>query len=83
MNHTMREIQGTNAAIRKHNVFKRLTDTEVGLNEHISKCLPVFGTDVRHDVLVEEFEDERDAIGKHQVLSHIFKLSETQKTSCS
>ncbi len=83
MNRTMREIQGTDAAIRKHNTFKKLTDTEVGLNEHIFTCIPVFGTDVRHDVLVEEFEDERDAIGKHQVLCHIFKLSETQNMSSS
>lgn len=49
-------------------------DTGVGLIQHRSKGLPVFGTDVRHDVLVEEFEDEGDAVGKHQVLSHIFKL---------
>lgn len=54
--------------------FKQITDTGVGSNEHKSKCLPVFGTDVRHNVLVEEFEDEGDAVGKHQVLSHIIKL---------
>lgn len=75
MNHTMWEIQGTNAGIRKHNMLKRNSDTGVGLNENRSKCIPVFGTDVRHNVLVEEFEDEGDAVGKHQMLSHIFKLS--------
>lgn len=79
MNHTMRKIQSTNAAIGKHNRFKRLADTDVDSNEHISKYLPVFGTDIRHNVLVEEFEDERYAVGKHQMLSHIFKLSETNK----
>jgi len=34
---------------------KQITDTGVDLNERRSKCLPVFGTDVRHNVLVEEF----------------------------
>lgn len=27
--------------------------------------LPVFGTNVRHDVLVEELENEWDTVGKH------------------
>lgn len=53
------------------------------MNENRSKCLPVFGTDVRHNVLVEEFEDEGDAVGKHQMLSHIFKLSGTGKKTFS
>lgn len=37
-------------------------------------AVPVFGSDVRHDVLVEEFQDQRDAVGKHQVLGHVLKL---------
>jgi len=35
---------------------------------------PVLSRDVRHDVLVEELEYERDAVGKHQVLGHELKL---------
>lgn len=35
---------------------------------------PVLGSDVGHDVLIEELEDERDAVGKHQVLGHVLKL---------
>lgn len=38
--------------------------------------LPVFGTDVGHDVLVEELEDEWDTVGKHQVLGDDLKLQE-------
>lgn len=38
--------------------------------------LPVLGADVGHDVLVEELEDERDAVGEHQVLRDDLKLSE-------
>lgn len=36
--------------------------------------VPILSCDVRHDVLVEELQDERDAVGKHQVLSHVLKL---------
>lgn len=36
--------------------------------------LPVFSCDVRHDVLVEELQNKGDAIGKHQVLSHVLEL---------
>lgn len=38
--------------------------------------LPVFGTDIGHDVLVEELEDEWDTVGKDQVLGDNFKLQE-------
>lgn len=38
------------------------------------RILPVFGTDVRHDVLVKELEDEWDTVGKHQVLGDNLKL---------
>lgn len=44
------------------------------------RSLPVFSTDVRHDVLVEELEDERDAVGKYQMLGHILKLCRTKET---
>lgn len=40
--------------------------------------LPVFGTDIRHDVLVEELEDERDAVGKHQMLGDDLKLEKEE-----
>lgn len=30
----------------------------------------VFGSDIGHDVLVEELQDQRDAVGKHQMLGH-------------
>lgn len=36
--------------------------------------VPVFGSDIRHDVLVEELQDQRDAVGKHQMLGHVLKL---------
>lgn len=36
--------------------------------------LPVLGADVGHDVLVEELEDEGDAVGEHQVLRDDLKL---------
>lgn len=36
--------------------------------------LPVLGSDVGHDVLVEELQDERDAVGKDQMLGHVLKL---------
>ena len=36
--------------------------------------VPILSCDVRHDVLVEELQDEWDAVGKHQVLSHVLKL---------
>lgn len=38
------------------------------------RVIPVFGTDVRQDVLVEELEDEWDAVSKHQVLRDNLKL---------
>lgn len=42
----------------------------------LKRCwkVPIFSCDIRHDVLVEELENERDAVGKHQMLSHILKL---------
>ena len=39
---------------------------------------PVFGTDVGHDVLVEELEDEWDAVGEHQVLGDDLELQKTR-----
>lgn len=41
--------------------------------------LPVFGTDIRHDVLVEELEDEWDTVGKHQVLGDDLKLQKKRR----
>lgn len=37
---------------------------------------PVFSSDVGHDVLVEELQDQRDAVGKDQMLRHVLKLQE-------
>ena len=34
----------------------------------------VLGADVRHDVLVEELENQRDAVGEYEVLGHELKL---------
>ena len=42
--------------------------------------LPVFSTDVGHNVLVEELEDEGDAVGKHQVLTDVLKLQKHTHT---
>lgn len=36
--------------------------------------LPVLGSDVGHDVLVEELQDEWDAVGEDQMLGHVLKL---------
>lgn len=43
------------------------TEEETGI-------LPVLGTDIGHDVLIEELEDEWDTVGKHQVLGDNLKL---------
>lgn len=43
------------------------TEQETGI-------LPVFGTDVGHDVLIEELEDEWDTVSKHQVLGDNLEL---------
>lgn len=36
--------------------------------------LPVLGSDVGHDVLVEKLQDQGDAVGKDQMLGHVLKL---------
>lgn len=36
--------------------------------------LRVLGRDVGVDVLIEELEDQRYAVGKHELLSHVLKL---------
>lgn len=41
--------------------------------------LPVLGSDVGHDVLVEKLQDEWDTVGKHQMLGHILKLRRKAK----
>lgn len=41
-------------------------------------AVPVFGCNIRHDVLVEELQNEGDAVGKHQMLSHVLKLRDKQ-----
>lgn len=41
---------------------------------------PVLGSDVGHDVLIEELQDQRDAVGEDQVLGHVFKLKPTEET---
>lgn len=43
-------------------------------------AVPVLGRDVRHDVLVEEFQDQGDAVGKHQVLGYVLKLRKRRET---
>lgn len=43
-------------------------------------ALPVFGGDIRHDVLVEELQDQRDAVGEHQMLGHVLKLRKRSET---
>lgn len=40
---------------------------------------PVLGSDVGHDILIEELQDQRNAVGKDQVLSHVFKLKPTEE----
>lgn len=60
-----------------HILFAFFFITERRITLHGS---PVFGTDVRHDVLVEELEDERNAVGKYQMLGHVLKLGRTSKS---
>lgn len=40
---------------------------------------PVFGTDIGHDVLVEELEDEWDTVGEHQMLGDNLELHEKRR----
>lgn len=43
-----------------------------------NKCpesIPVFGSDVGQDILIEELQDQWNAVGKHQMLWYIFKLN--------
>lgn len=40
--------------------------------------VPVFSCDIRHDVLVEELQNEGDAVGKDQMLSHVLKLGDKE-----
>lgn len=71
------------ALTQPHRVF--------GVLMHIPPCsttslsppavaVPVLGSDIRHDVLVEELQDQRDAVGKHQMLGHVLKLGERSET---
>lgn len=46
------------------------------------RILPVFGTDVGHNVLIEELEDEWDTVGKHQVLGDDLKLQGKRRRQC-
>lgn len=46
------------------------------MNKGWLEVSPVFSSDVGHDVLVEELQDQRDAVGKHQMLRHVLKLQE-------
>ena len=36
--------------------------------------LRVFGCDERGDVLIQELQDQRNAVGEHKMLAHEFKL---------
>lgn len=51
------------------------------LRTYEKSIAPVFGTDVGHDVLVEELEDEWDTVGKHQVLGDDFKLQRKEEVA--
>ena len=64
------------AMLNKGESWRNCSFIENGLKENspIAKFLLVLRADVGHDVLVEEFEDERDAIRKNQVLGHELKL---------
>lgn len=51
-----------------------------GLNLfNTTSSVPVFSCDIRHDVLVEELQNEGDAVGKDQMLSHVLKLRDKEK----
>ena len=39
---------------------------------------PVLGSDVRVNVLIEEFKHQRYTICKHQVLTHVLELNQLQ-----
>ena len=41
----------------------------------------VLGGDVRVDVLVEELENQRDAVGEHEVLTCVLKLKHRKRGS--
>ena len=40
----------------------------------LESTVPILGCDIRHDVLIEELQNEGDAVCKHQVLGHVLKL---------
>lgn len=46
------------------------------------RILPVFGTDIGHDVLIEELEDEWDTVGEHQVLGDNLELQGKRRWQC-
>lgn len=53
-----------------------------GLNLfNTASSVPVFSCDIRHDVLVEELQNEGDAVGKDQMLSHVLKLRDKSDSS--
>ena len=43
----------------------------------------VFGRNIRADVLIEELENQWNAVRKHEMLTHVFKLHITQHLSIS
>lgn len=43
-----------------------------------ASSVPVLSCNIRHYVLVEELQNEGDAVGKHQMLSHVLKLRDKQ-----
>ncbi len=56
------------------NTESRVVPFLFGREQCKKRPLLVLSTYIRHDVLIEEFQYKRDAIGEHQVLRHKFKL---------
>ena len=46
---------------------EKARDSEVG-------CLRVLRLNMRENVVIEEFQDHRDAVGEDQILANVFEL---------
>jgi len=45
----------------------------------LSTNIRVLGGNVGADVLIKELENKRNTVGKHQMLTHVFKLYPTRQ----
>ena len=63
-----------NSSLEKSVVKEKTAASQKKEQLRKKSSLLIFRCDVCHDVLVEEFQDQRDAVGKHQMLRHKLEL---------